>query len=123
MQTNDHLIKYKHNKDFFSFGISSTKGDFSDWTVIAMFYAAVHIVEAVRQYNNNENSTDHNDRDRYLRDNYYEFGRDALRDYSRLKSLAHKARYSTIDLSSDEVLEAQNEFFDFEGIMLKYCPT
>lgn len=44
---NTHIEQMNHNKNFISFGISNSKESFLDWEIVAYFYTAVHLIEAV----------------------------------------------------------------------------
>lgn len=128
-QSLQHLKKCEHNKAFISYGISSNKEDFSDWEVIARFYAALHIVEAVSYKiygaptsTYGESPSDHTNRYDFMLCHTDTFNRDALKQYSKLQSLANKARYYTTLITSAEAKESQENLEDFEYIMRDYLP-
>lgn len=45
----DHLAKAQHNEDFSNWinRLNADTGDFEDWEVVALFYASLHLVDAL----------------------------------------------------------------------------
>ena len=109
-----HIEKFRHNQDFCKFGISTTKGNFNDWDVTARFYASVHLIEAIIDKRLSLHSKNHEMRDKIMADNPNIFPRECASDYATLKALARKARYETVQISSQEAFKAQTCLDDLE---------
>jgi hypothetical protein len=94
----EHLAKAEHNEEL-SYLLADANADgkgFEDWEVIALFYAAVHLVDA-RLAADNEHPTSHVEHRQGM-----PRGRNALvrqllpllwGDYRQLENLSHRARY------------------------------
>ena len=105
----DHVAKYQHNMNFLRFGISNVKFQFYDWEVVAHFYAALHIIETVLAERWDEHSDDHNSRRELMLDHPEVFTRECFRMYSSLKAAANRARYDTVETTSEDVRDAQKD--------------
>ncbi|MGH9621858.1 MAG: hypothetical protein ACRD45_19395 [Bryobacteraceae bacterium] len=97
----EHIAKAKGNEAFAS-EIQLTKQPNIDWALVAIFYAAVHYVEAYFSLSGTHLRS-HTTRDSYI-------GRDLdlkpiFREYSNLKYYAYNARYEAIHFKPLEVTE------------------
>ena len=85
----DHLNKARHDETFVSsLDIDSTS--FIDWAITAMFYAALHYVEAYFA-TQGKHSPDHRIRDSSIRRDLNI--RKIFNDYNELKNFSINARY------------------------------
>ncbi len=115
----EHLQKYFHDRDCYAHGFPGGKWDFSDWKVVTLFYAALHLVEAVLADACELHGKNHQDREQLMRDHADLFSNDSRRTYNKLRSLSHKARYESVSVSAAEVGIAQD---NLENLALTYRP-
>lgn len=100
---NTHIEQMNHNKNFISFGISNSKESFLDWEIVAYFYTAVHLIEAVLCKECGIVSVNsHQERKEYICDFTNVFSHQVQRDYIKLIALAHKARYTGFAVVSEQ---------------------
>jgi hypothetical protein len=94
----DHMAKAQHNEDFSVWvnKLSADAGDFDDWEVVALFYASVHLVDALLA-RHNEHPTCHAERNPNRpagRNNLVQQRFPLLwPHYRTLLDLSHRARY------------------------------
>lgn len=115
-----HKAQYEHNKRFVKFGITNSNGSFYDWEVTAFFYAAVHLIEAVlfKEYSV-INIRTHEERRDYI-ETKPAFN-SIKKDYFKLISLSHTARYSGyIEINEDDSYKAQSYLENIESGLSKY---
>lgn len=110
----EHIQKYKHNRDFYAFGIASGQMDFSDWKVTVLFYAAVHLIEAILHQEYQEDAGDHKKRDELMIAHEEIFPHDSRRRYIQLRALSQKARYKAEPITQKEVGFAQDWLGELE---------
>jgi hypothetical protein len=104
----EHAAKATHNETFFrGFDLDTTP--YLDWVVVAVFYAALHLVEAFAA-TQGEHPNSHLERDRFL------WASSALQPilvhYFHLKSDAEDARYGMRTFSPDEVKHLIADLFE-----------
>ncbi|HEX7360918.1 MAG TPA: hypothetical protein VF283_10540 [Bryobacteraceae bacterium] len=97
----EHIAKAEGNEAFAS-EMPLTRQPNIDWALVAIFYAAVHYVEAYFSLSGTHLRS-HTTRDRYV-------GRDpklkpVFREYSNLKYYAYNARYEATNFKPLEVTE------------------
>lgn len=117
-----HIGKYRHNKNFVKFGINSSKDEkFDDWEITGLFYASVHLVEAVLYKQYSKDSKTHEDRMKNIIDHPAVFNKSCVKNYIALKSLAWTARYDgIIKPDPHDTLAAQTCLENIEGELLSY---
>lgn len=109
-----HIGKYKHNKQFVSRGITD-RSVFTDWEVVAQFYTAVHLIEAVIHSALKRECIDHDARWKIIGDNPEIFNEKVRMCYKNLKTAANTARYSPeIRVSPNAALKAQTDIENIE---------
>jgi hypothetical protein len=100
---NEHLGKAVSNKKFAE-AIKSSSPTYVGWAMTALFYSALHYVEA---YNAKFNTrfTNHQDRNADIKDNpVFAPIRD---DYLDLCNLSYNARYEAVNYGAEKLKEAQ----------------
>lgn len=95
----DHLKKAKHNEDFYS-SFDITKTDYKDWTVVGIFYTALHLVDAYFAQKN-VHPFAHGMRDEWVKKDWKLIK--IYPDYRDLKEYRQKASYKIYDFKSEEV--------------------
>lgn len=101
----DHIEKYQHNRSFINERVFETT-KYDDWKIVAMFYEAVHIVEAYFVMNG-KGSTSHMDREKRIeQDPLLKPIRTAYYD---LLSMSKAFRYKCTAPSNAEVMNAQED--------------
>lgn len=98
-QKHEHVAKAKHDEEFVnSLDLSTTP--YLDWAITALFYAALHYVEAYFA-SMKRHSPDHRTRDSAIqRDSRI---RALYNDYSELKNFSINARYYVTTFSPRDV--------------------
>lgn len=112
-----HLEKYKHNRDFVRYGLNPSKVNCDDWEIVADFYACIHLIEAILHKECGEEVINHSDRTRFMEANPIIFRKSIRIWYKDLSSLAHTARYKYLCLlEPNDALRAQEllEKIEFE---------
>jgi len=104
-----HLAQAKHNEDFAS---NQNRPDYNDWVTTALFYAAIHYLEAY--WAPSLHSTDHKERNENIRNR---FRSNALlkSSYKTLEKNCWLARYLNADMSSNDPAQ---EYFTEDDIQL-----
>lgn len=95
--TDNYSDKYKHNESFVDFVNAS--GKFPDWTIIGIFYSALHYMNLFlsTQYNVDSNSINsHIKRNSVIDD---KCPKNISMQYNILYDLSRSARYQYIDMS------------------------
>lgn len=87
--------------------LTNLKGDYRDWRTIALFYAAVHLVQAYLRDKTTEYPQTHAERDRLINANPHL--RTIYPSYRELKQLAVTARYTCLPTNDFDVSEAQKQ--------------
>jgi hypothetical protein len=101
---NDHIQQAQHNETFFRFVDQS---QYSDWAMTALFYAALHYIDAfLSQVGMNPGG--HDDRDKEVA-NRKEL-RLIARQYFGLKNRSRNARYYCIKFTPQQLQEASGSF-------------
>jgi hypothetical protein len=96
---NDHLLKSKHNEDFYlSFDIGKTL--YKDWIVVGIFYSALHLIDAHFALSN-KHPFAHGMRDEWIR-NDWRLSK-IWPDYRDLKEFRQKASYKIYDFTSQKI--------------------
>lgn len=94
-----HAVKAKHNETFFrGFDLDATP--YLDWVVVAVFYTALHLVEAFAA-TRGEHPDSHVERDRFIW--VSSELQPILAHYFHLKNDAEDARYRARTFAPDEV--------------------
>jgi hypothetical protein len=83
-----HRSKSRSNRRFLN---SISIEDFPDWVVVAAFYTAVHLIEEVRAASGHGDSTSHEDRLAYVREEHTEIHT----AYHILQNASMLARYQS----------------------------
>lgn len=102
-QPAEHLAQAQHNEDLFSH-LNSSPRSFADWQVTALFYAALHYVEAYLATAGGPggiHSENHGVRNGYMAREA--FLRGLFPDYRELYDRSQDVRYRAIQLSSNVV--------------------
>ncbi len=103
-----HAVKAKHNETFFrGFDLDTTP--YLDWVVVAIFYAALHLVEAFAA-TRGEHPDSHLERESFIWASPEL--QPILSHYFQLKSDAEDARYGMRVFSSDEVRHLIADYFE-----------
>ena len=97
-RTSEHLDQAAHNEAFFA---SIEVATYSDWAVTALFYSALHYVDAYLARQGHEDPGDHDMRDTLMRN--YPVTRAVWNEYRRLKSFSRSARYYAARFKPGEV--------------------
>jgi len=102
-----HLQKADHNRQF-SDDITQLPDDYRDWRITAIFYAALHILQAYFVAKNTEYPTKHQERDELIqRDPNL---RTLWDDYRELKTLSVTSRYQCLPINDFDITEAKQHF-------------
>jgi hypothetical protein len=110
----EHIKKAQGNETFAGL-IKPDNQTQVDWTLVILFYAAVHYVEAyLDRYNQHLRS--HTTRDKYL-------GKEKnlkkiFKPYSHLKYFGYNARYEMCDFKAQDTQEATKYLADLKKILL-----
>lgn len=105
--TAQHLEQAQHNERFFS-GIDTDT--YSDWAVIALFYSALHYVDAYLAKEGIVDPGGHDSRDEFVR--RYPTTRAIWPQYRRLKSFSMSARYYAARFARGEVKGLERGSFE-----------
>ncbi len=100
--TSEHRIRAEHNLRFAkSFDLETTP--YIDWVVVAYFYAALHLVDALLWEKENLNPDTHEVRTAWVKNKWY---LRAIRDeYRELKDRSEDARYRLLTFTKRKVEE------------------
>jgi hypothetical protein len=94
----EHLVKARHNLAFLS-AIDASRGAFSDWAVVVLFYRALHLVSAVIHRMGGDHGNTHRDRNRAVR---AVLSPGAAMSYIRLYSRSRALRYEEVRTTTAE---------------------
>ena len=98
--TQQHLIRAKQNLEFAKlFDLQSTP--YFDWVVVAYFYAALHLVDALLYEKEKIDPSRHELRRNYVREKWYLRG--IKYEYFELKDRSEDARYRLLPLTPAKV--------------------
>jgi len=118
-----HIIKYKHNKEFISFGISNHDNEhFYDWIITVEFYALIHLIEGVIQsIEPSSVINNHNQRLSYMYKypKVFDFHK-VINKYNALSDMSRTARYKTDTTGLDQCKEADILLEDIEQELRSY---
>lgn len=100
----DHILQARHNEEFYQ---ATDKNVYSDWAMTAVYYAALHYIDAFLARVNIIDPGGHDVRDQEVR------GRAELRAisrlYFRLKSRSRNARYYCTRFHLGELQRSHDE--------------
>ncbi|MFY9904872.1 MAG: hypothetical protein WBX02_04975 [Terriglobales bacterium] len=104
MPTKDEHVKKAEGNETFAAGIPSATQTEIDWTLVVLFYAAVHYVEAYLYKQWGAHVRSHTTRDKY-------FAKEAVlkkvfSQYSHLKYYGYNARYEVSGFTKSDTLSA-----------------
>lgn len=116
---NVHITKYTHNRKF-SNALINTSDNYSDWQTIAIFYSALHIVEAILCRCFNEHTDNHKERHSFMLDHPNVFNHKSMKYYRLLNNLSHKARYTDVIMDNSDYYNAKEYFEKFEEEVKQY---
>jgi len=116
----EHVEKYKHNKEFATEEIHDAD-KYGDWFIVALFYAGLHLIDAeLAGYK--LSPSDHKDRNFQVRQPEL-FSKAVRDDYLALYSLSQKARYACVAISSKDTYNAQMHLESIESeLQSGSCP-
>ncbi|MFO8079269.1 MAG: hypothetical protein R6V07_03080 [Armatimonadota bacterium] len=109
----EHIQKAQHNEDFSDcVGTLSACPEYHDWEAIAIFYSALHLVDA-KLADQNVHPDNHSERQREVSTRLrFLFG-----PYGVLFNLAHLARYSpTANITASDVHKAREKFASIKAM-------
>lgn len=107
----EHDEKYMHNKEFKS-SISDWK-KYKDWVITVCFYCGVHMIEAILAQKYDYHSINHINRHDHLQKLQSDLSNsDIQKQYLKLESLSHKARYSDICSINDRDVNLAQNYLD-----------
>lgn len=112
-----HLEKYRHNKDFVRYGLNPSKVNCDDWEIVADYYACIHLIEAVLHKECGQDVINHDKRIQVMYDYPHIFKGCIMSWYKDLSSLALTARYKYLSfLEPTDAKHAQEllERIEFE---------
>ncbi|MGA7686163.1 MAG: hypothetical protein WCA58_14200 [Terriglobales bacterium] len=96
----EHLARAEHNQRFAeSFELKTTP--YPDWVVVAYFYAAMHLVDALLWESDKINPPNHEERGKCVKDKWYLRG--IKNEYRSLKDHSEDARYRLITFTSQKI--------------------
>ena len=116
---NVHITKYEHNKRF-SNELINKNDNYSDWQTVAIFYAALHLVEAIFSKKYNEHTYKHSVRSAYMCEHYDVFSRNAMKCYNKLQNLSSKARYTDIIKDDEDYYCAKEYLENFDEEVIRF---
>jgi hypothetical protein len=102
-----HLDQAAHNEAFFT---AIDLGVYSDWAVTALFYSALHYVDAYLAQEGYADPGDHDVRDDLMK--RFATTRAIWQHYRRLKSFSRSARYYAIRFTRHEITGLQRGSFE-----------
>lgn len=103
--SNSHLQRAQHNRTF-SETVQATINDYDDWQVIAIFYAAIHVLQAYFSAKTSEYPQTHQNRDDLLlRDRNLT---PIYKEYRELKQLSVSCRYMCWPTNAHDVSSAKS---------------
>lgn len=109
----NHIGQAQRNKEFYE----SIKDKYPDWGVTALFYCALHYVDAFLK-SKNLTVEDHTSRFRWI-ERIQEL-KPLYADYSALYKYSINVRYKMIIPGVEDLQNIQNAFIEFEKFAAKY---
>lgn len=102
--SSDHQRKAEHNRSFVV-AVGQLADPYLDWQITAIFYTAVHILQAYFTARTQVYPTKHEERDHQVQGDPFLQG--IWRDYRELKTLSVTSRYECLPINDHDVSEAQ----------------
>lgn len=116
MPTRDEHVKKAQGNETFAASIAPNTQTEIDWTLVVLFYAAVHYVEAYLYKQWGQHVRSHTTRDKY-------FGKEAslkkiFAPYSHLKFYGYNARYEVSTFTAVDTQEAAKYLSEIKAQIL-----
>ena len=104
----EHLMQAARNESLYSdlCRLYTSVPKYTEWEIVALFYSALHHVEAYFYMQGGQHSGSHRERNRLIRESA-DF-RAIARDYMRLYNLSIVARYELEHISMDRIRGSEN---------------
>jgi hypothetical protein len=107
-----HIQKAQHNLHFCQ-AVAALGDDYRDWQVVALFYAALHVIQAYFADKTVDYPGNHSERDQKIATNAHL--KTIYNEYRELKTLSSDCRYKCNNTNDHDVREAHRLYIAIES--------
>jgi hypothetical protein len=121
--SSQHQAQIDHNNNFLSlFSEKTTKSTYADWSIIVIFFSAMHVIEKYFSEVHKKHNINHNDRNQAIKNDIRLTK--IYPDYRRLYDWSRELRYDVtfINFDDKDVEEAKKHYKNIENTVRRIIP-